>query len=102
HTALTYLFLLSLHDALPIFCILINKFVPEQAFEILMSLVVSCLIINWVMISFTHLKFRKFKDQAGIKTKFPSIIYPISNYICIVDRKSTRLNSSHVKISYAV
>lgn len=65
-------------------CILINKFVPEQAFEILMSLVVSCLIINWVMISFTHLKFRKFKDQANIKTKFPSIIYPISNYICIV------------------
>lgn len=65
-------------------CIIINKFMPDEAFKILMSLVVSCLIINWIMISFTHLKFRKFKDQANIKTKFPSIIYPISNYICIV------------------
>lgn len=65
-------------------CIIINKFMPDEAFKILMSLVVSCLIINWIMISFTHLKFRKFKDQANIKTKFPSIIYPVSNYICIV------------------
>lgn len=65
-------------------CIIINKFMPDEAFKILMSLVVSCLIINWIMISFTHLKFRKFKDQANIKTKFPSIIYPVSNYICMV------------------
>lgn len=65
-------------------CIIINKFMPDEAFRILMSLVVSCLIINWIMISFTHLKFRKFKDQANIKTKFPSIIYPVSNYTCIV------------------
>lgn len=65
-------------------CILINKFVPEKAFEILMSLVVSCLIINWIMISFTHLKFRKAKDIEQIQTKFPSFLYPISNYICIL------------------
>lgn len=65
-------------------CIVINKFVPEKAFEILMSLVVSCLIINWIMISFTHLKFRKAKDIEQIKTKFPSFLYPISNYICIL------------------
>ena len=65
-------------------CIVINKFVPEKAFEILMSLVVSCLIINWIMISFTHLKFRKAKDIEQIKTKFPSFLYPISNYICVL------------------
>lgn len=65
-------------------CIIINKFMPDQAFEILMSLVVSCLIINWVMISFTHLKFRKAKDTEGVKTKFPSFLYPVANYICIV------------------
>ena len=57
---------------------------PEKAFEILMSLVVSCLIINWVMISFTHLKFRKAKDLEGTKTKFPSFLFPVANYICIV------------------
>lgn len=65
-------------------CIIINKFMPDEAFKILMSLVVSCLIINWIMISFTHLKFRKFKDAASVQTKFPSFLYPISNYVCMV------------------
>ncbi|MBO9584826.1 MAG: amino acid permease [Flavobacterium sp.] len=63
-------------------CILINKVMPEEAFSILMSLVVSCLVINWVMISYTHLKFRQTKDKENTKTKFASIFYPISNYIC--------------------
>jgi aromatic amino acid transport protein AroP len=65
-------------------CIIINKVMPEKALEILMSLVVSSLIINWLMISITHLKFRRSKDAEQIKTKFPSYIYPISNYICLV------------------
>lgn len=65
-------------------CIIINKLMPERALEILMSLVVSSLIINWLMISITHLKFRRHKDAAQIKTKFPSYIYPISNYICLL------------------
>ena len=65
-------------------CIIINKFIPDEAFKILMSLVVSCLIINWIMIAYTHLKFRKTKDLEQIKTKFPSILYPFSNYVCIV------------------
>lgn len=65
-------------------CIVINKLIPEKALEILMSLVVSSLIINWLMISFTHLKFKRAKVAAGIQTKFPSFIYPLSNYICLV------------------
>ncbi|WP_448104539.1 amino acid permease [Pedobacter panaciterrae] len=65
-------------------CIIINKLMPEKALEILMSLVVSSLIINWLMISITHLKFRRSKEEDRVKTKFPSFIYPISNYICLV------------------
>ncbi|MFH6991064.1 amino acid permease [Flavobacterium sp. FlaQc-48] len=65
-------------------CILINKVIPKEAFSILMSLVVSCLVINWVMISYTHLKFRRSKDRENTKTKFPSLFYPVSNYICFV------------------
>jgi len=65
-------------------CIIINKLMPEKALEILMSLVVSSLIINWLMISITHLKFRRSKEADQIKTKFPSFIYPISNYICLI------------------
>jgi len=62
-------------------CIIINKIIPEQALSILMSLVVSALVINWLMISYTHLKFRKAHQTE--KTKFPSFLYPISNYICL-------------------
>lgn len=65
-------------------CIIINKVMPERALEILMSLVVSSLIINWLMISITHLKFRRSKEADQIKTKFPSYIYPLSNYICLI------------------
>ncbi|WP_250318111.1 amino acid permease [Pedobacter sp. B4-66] len=65
-------------------CIIVNKLMPEKALEILMSLVVSSLIINWLMISITHLKFRRSKDADRVKTKFPSFIYPLSNYICLV------------------
>jgi aromatic amino acid transport protein AroP len=65
-------------------CIIINKLVPEKAFEYLMALVVSTLIINWLMICYTHLKFRKEKDKEGMRTSFPSIFYPVSNYICIL------------------
>ncbi|RAJ02541.1 aromatic amino acid transport protein AroP [Chitinophaga skermanii] len=65
-------------------CIVVNKLMPEKALEILMSLVVSSLIINWLMISVVHLKFKQQKGLQGIKTKFPSFLYPVSNYICLV------------------
>lgn len=64
-------------------CIIINKVIPEEAFSILMSLTVSTLIINWLMISYTHICFKKAKIRENKKTFFPSIFYPISNYICI-------------------
>ncbi|MGH2624636.1 MAG: amino acid permease, partial [Sphingobacterium sp.] len=64
--------------------VIINKVIPEKALDILMSLVVSALIINWIMISLTHIFFRKEKDRLGIKTKFPTILYPVSNYISLL------------------
>jgi aromatic amino acid transport protein AroP len=33
---------------------------PEKAFGLLMMLVVAAIVINWVVISWTHLKFRKY------------------------------------------
>ncbi|ATP55427.1 aromatic amino acid transporter AroP [Pedobacter ginsengisoli] len=65
-------------------CIIVNKLMPEKALEVLMSLVVSSLIINWLMISITHLKFRRSKEAERVKTKFPSFIYPLSNYLCLI------------------
>lgn len=65
-------------------CVLINYLFPEKAFSLLMMLVVAAIVINWVVISYTHLKFKKHMIQMNAATQFPSIFYPFSNYLCIV------------------
>ncbi|EPF81807.1 AAT family amino acid transporter [Acinetobacter rudis CIP 110305] len=65
-------------------CVLINYIFPEKAFGLLMMLVVAAIVINWVMISLTHLKFRQHMQQHGQQSKFASFAYPLSNYLCIV------------------
>src|SRR5207253_7056291 len=78
---------LSLHDALPIFGTLISAFwilasnswmQTPQGFEIINGRVVP---VDWLKVIFN-----------------PSFPYRLAH----IDRKSTRLNSSHVAISYAV
>ncbi|QCR37138.1 amino acid permease [Nissabacter sp. SGAir0207] len=65
------------------FCVLINYLMPGKAFELLMALVVSTLVINWAMISLAHLKFRKAKRLQGIEPKFKAMWYPFGNYLCL-------------------
>jgi len=65
-------------------CVLINYLMPGKAFELLMGLVVSALIINWAMISLIHLRFRAEKRKAGQVTRFQSLGYPLTNYLCLV------------------
>ncbi len=65
-------------------CVLINYFMPGKAFELLMGLVVSALIINWAMISLIHLKFRQAKRADRQETRFKSLGYPFTNYLCLV------------------
>ena len=65
-------------------CIIINKIMPDKALGMLMSLVVSSLVINWIMISWTHLHFKKHKSLKNEKSKFPSLFYPISNYLTLL------------------
>ncbi|MCH7393256.1 amino acid permease [Acinetobacter dispersus] len=67
-----------------VLCVLLNYVFPEKAFGLLMMLVVAAIVINWVVISWTHLKFRKAMQAQGLTTKFPSIAYPFSNYLCII------------------
>lgn len=64
-------------------CVVINYVMPGEAFKLLMALVVASLVINWVLITLTHLKFRAAKRQAGQVTRFPSWGYPATNYICL-------------------
>ncbi|SFX30906.1 aromatic amino acid transport protein AroP [Janthinobacterium lividum] len=65
-------------------CVVVNYFMPGEAFEVLMGLVVSALIINWAMISWIHLRFRAQKRAEGKTTLFQSLGYPFTNYLCLV------------------
>lgn len=65
-------------------CVLINYLFPEKAFNLLMMLVVAAIVINWVVISYTHLKFKKHMISIHAPTQFPSIAYPFTNYLCII------------------
>ena len=67
-----------------VLCVILNYIFPEKAFGLLMMLVFAAIVINWIVISWTHLKFRKAMLAQGETTKFPSIAYPFSNYLCIV------------------
>jgi len=64
-------------------CVIVNYLMPGQAFEMLMGLVVSALIINWGMISWIHLRFRAHKRAEGKTTAFRSWGYPLTNYLCL-------------------
>ncbi|MGQ7156709.1 amino acid permease, partial [Escherichia coli] len=65
-------------------CVLINYLAPESAFGLLMALVVSALVINWAMISLAHMKFRRAKQEQGVVTHFPALLYPLGNWICLL------------------
>ncbi|MFU6377587.1 amino acid permease [Metapseudomonas otitidis] len=64
-------------------CVLVNYLAPKQALELLMALVVAALVINWAMISLSHLMFRKSLRRQGIEPFFKSLWYPFSNYLCL-------------------
>ncbi|MDR2869361.1 MAG: amino acid permease, partial [Deferribacteraceae bacterium] len=55
----------------------------HEAFQFAMSIVVAFLLITWLMITVTHMKFRKQKIAEGHKTIFPAMAYPYANYILI-------------------
>ncbi|WP_445346459.1 amino acid permease [Acinetobacter bohemicus] len=65
-------------------CVILNYIFPEKAFKLLMSLVVSAIVINWMVLSLTHLKFKQRMLQLKKMSIFPSIAYPLTNYICVL------------------
>lgn len=64
-------------------CVLLNYLMPDGALGLLMALVVSALVLNWFIISLTHLRFRAAKRKEGTATRFPSWGYPLTNYLCL-------------------
>lgn len=67
-----------------VLCVLVNYLAPQQALELLMALAVAALLINWAMISLTHLKFRRAMCARHIEPGFKAFWHPFSNYLCLL------------------
>ena len=65
-------------------CVLLNYFVPEKVLGHLMYVVVGALVLNWAMISLTHLKFRRYLKANQMKTAYPALWSPWGNYIVLI------------------
>ncbi|AHF89328.1 amino acid permease [Opitutaceae bacterium TAV5] len=63
--------------------VIINYTVPEKALGYLLALVVAALVLNWALISITHLYFRRAKDREAHVSRFPSWGAPWTNYLCL-------------------
>ena len=64
-------------------CVGVNYVLPGEALGMLMGLAVAGMLINWAMISWSHLRFRAAKRAAGEGTAFPSPWYPFTNWLCL-------------------
>ena len=69
--------------AVTLVAVLMNYWIPQHALELLMSLVVATLVINWAMISFSHFKFRQHMNRTGQVPLFKALWYPYGNYVCL-------------------
>src|SRR5690606_41893270 len=83
----TDIYTLSLHDALPIFLAHFTRFILNLTHDA--GHVLSRLSFNCLEQELSRLFFREHGNLLQL-------------FLARLDRKSTRLNSSHVKISYAV
>lgn len=65
-------------------CVLLNYFVPAKALEHLMYIVVGALVLNWALITVTHLFFRRYTLAQRIQTRYPAFWSPLSNYLVLL------------------
>ncbi|MDR2676769.1 MAG: amino acid permease [Endomicrobium sp.] len=77
---------LMLSGILTVSVVPLNYFVPNwfEAFKIIVNFLFMYTIINWILITITHLKFKKQKNLENYKSIFPAPFYPYSNYITLV------------------
>jgi aromatic amino acid transport protein AroP len=64
-------------------CVAVNYALPGKALGMLMGLAVAGMMINWAMISWSHLRFRQAKAAQGVKPVFGSPFYPLTNWLCL-------------------
>jgi aromatic amino acid transport protein AroP len=64
--------------------VVVNYLMPQEAFELLVALVVAALVLNWALISLTHLRFAAALRREGRVARFRAIGAPFTNYVCLV------------------
>lgn len=64
-------------------CVVLNYVAPHGLIELLMSLIVAALVITWVIIILTHMRFRAHARREGIEPAFRAPFAPVSHYICL-------------------
>ena len=74
---------LGLSALVTLLCVVVNYVAPHKALELLFALVVASLMINWALISLTHLKFRKAMTEKGETPAFKAFWSPFSNLLCL-------------------
>jgi L-asparagine transporter-like permease len=64
----------------------LNYFMPNwfDVFQIIVKFIVVFIIITWILISFSHIKFKEQKKIENHITKFKSPFYPYSNYFIFI------------------
>ncbi|MCX5466592.1 amino acid permease [Acinetobacter nematophilus] len=65
-------------------CVPLNYYLPEDALSHLMYVVVGALVLNWLMITLTHLKFKRALRLTNQTSKYPALWAPISNFVVII------------------
>ncbi|MDF3164243.1 amino acid permease [Pseudomonas proteolytica] len=74
---------LGISALVTLLCVVINYVAPKDALVLLFALVVASLMINWALISLTHIKFRKAMGEQGVVPSFKTFWFPFSNYLCL-------------------
>jgi aromatic amino acid transport protein AroP len=70
---------LGVSAAATLLCVGINYALPGKALGMLMGLAVSGMLINWALISISHLRFRAQRSRGA----FPSPAWPFTNWLCL-------------------
>ncbi|MDR0847017.1 MAG: amino acid permease [Lactobacillales bacterium] len=60
--------------------VLLNKFFPSSAFEMVSSISTICFVVVWAIIVFTHIKMM----QAGVRSTFKLPFAPYSNWLILI------------------
>ena len=74
---------IAVSGAITLLCVALNYVLPQSALILLMSLVVAALVLNWAMISLSHLKFRRSMQEQGVVPRFKALWSPFGNYLCL-------------------